>query len=67
MYRNMIVRSYIMWLEVRKHDDTLFEKVIIDKEICPDDGEITYVDGEVRCSKHNYLRTEEPPKAAPWL
>ena len=61
MNRSMTVRSFVMGLEDIEQDDTLFEQYIIDKDICPDDGEITFVDGEVHCSKHEGLVTEEVP------
>ncbi len=65
--RSMTVRSFKMGLEDIEQDDALFEQFIIDKDICPDDGEITFVDGEVHCSKHEGLVTEEPPEEVPWL
>lgn len=65
--RNMIVRNYSMWLEDIEYNDALFKQFIIDKDFCSDDGEITYIDGEVHCSKHESLGTEEPPEEVPWL
>ena len=39
----------------------------MNKDICPDDNELTYVDGEVHCSKHDNLETEETPEEVPWI
>ena len=63
----MTVRSFVMGLENIEQDDALFEQLISDKDIFPDDGERTCVDGEVHCSKHEGLVTQELPEEVSWL
>lgn len=50
-------------LEGSEHTDTLFEETLAEfyEDLCPEHGEISYVDGKVICSLHGSDDGEEVP------
>lgn len=54
-----VERMYEMYLETEgiKHSDFVFEEFLKEygKDVCPGHGDITYVDGKVKCSVHTIV------------
>ena len=54
---SQLEKMYEMYLTMKniEHSEEVFKEYLkeYDSKICPDDGEISYVDGKVRCSIHD--------------
>lgn len=55
--RLQLERMYEMYLTIEEleHSEDLFTQYLheYDEKICPDNGDINYVEGKVKCSKHD--------------
>ncbi|MFZ3577502.1 prepilin-type N-terminal cleavage/methylation domain-containing protein [Virgibacillus sp. DJP39] len=64
-------RFYEMHLDLEslEHTDVLFTSFAreFDETICPEDGRISYVDGDVHCSIHSHGEVEEDVGGVPFL
>ncbi len=66
-----VERDYEMYLEEEgiEHSEVAFEQFLegYGKKLCPEYGEINYVDGKVKCSVHSEVDDESDEGDVPFL